>query len=101
LELRYTFTGSLWEHQLGDAPWVFVTLPVDDGEEIAELVPRTRGFGSIRVAARIGATEWSTSIFPDKASGSFVLPVKKAVRAGQRLHIGDEAEVSLTIVFEA
>ncbi len=45
------------------------------------------GFGSIRVTARIGETAWATSVFPDKASGGWVLPVKKAVRVGGG-HIG-------------
>jgi hypothetical protein len=100
LELNYRFAAALWEHHMGDAPWVFLTLPADDADEISELVPQKRGFGSVRVTARIGTTEWSTSIFPDKARGSYVLPVKKAVRQREQVDHGDTVEVSLTINFE-
>lgn len=39
---------------------------------------RRRGFGSVKVEVRVGASRWSTSVFPQKQGGWF-LPVKKAV----------------------
>lgn len=49
----------------------------------------------IKVKARIGAAEWSTTIWPDKASGSFLLPVKAAVRKKEKIAAGDNVDVSL------
>jgi len=46
-----------------------------------------RGFGSIKVSARIGKTQWESSIFPDKSSGSYLLPIKKSVRESENLII--------------
>lgn len=99
MELSYRFSAELWEWT-GDAPWVFVTVPVDDADEIDELVPHKRGFGSVKVAATIGTTAWSTSIFPDKARQSYVLPVKRAVRQREGLDVGDTADVAITVVFD-
>ena len=48
-----------------------------------------RGFGSARVTVTIGHTGWQTSVFPEKASGGWFLPVKKAVREGEGLAEGD------------
>lgn len=91
------FVGDLWEYP-GDAPWVFVTLPTDLADDVADRVRTGPGFGSVRVAARIGATEWSTSLFPDSRSASYLLPVKRAVRTAEGLEIGDEVGVSLHVV---
>ncbi len=96
--MAYRFRAVLWMHT-GEAAWHFVTLPPDVADEIADLTATTRaGFGSVRVTATIGATTWNTSIFPDKAAGSYVLPVKKQVRSLEGLHDGDPVEVTVEIV---
>ena len=95
-EHRYDLVGDLWEHH-GEAPWVFVTLPHSIADEIADRVSKRTGFGSVKVSVRIGATEWSTSLFPSKELGSYVLPVKRPVRAREGLEIGTEVAVSLTV----
>ena len=51
----------------------------------------------IRVAVTIGQTRWRTSIFPDKASGGFLLPLKAAVRKAESLGVGDVARVTLEL----
>lgn len=97
--MEHTFTAPLW---LWDArrqdTWTFVTVPAEQSEAIADEAaargPRA-GFGSVRVQARIGATQWQTSVFPDSASGCFVLPVKRAVREANGLRTGDEVTVHL------
>lgn len=89
------FTATLWRYD-GQAAWYFLTLPVDLSEEIRARTERV-GFGSVRVDVRIGATSWSTSVFPDKGSGSFVLPVKAAVRRAEDLDDGSPALVHVTV----
>ena len=56
-----------------------------------------KGFGSIKVTAEIAGHMWQTSVFPDSKSGSYLLPVKKSVRAAARISAGDEVEVRLSI----
>ncbi len=92
--MQFEFTAPLWEYE-GDAPWVFVTLPTKVADDIDERVPERKGFGSVRVSVAIGDSNWRTSIFPDKASGSFVLPVKKAIRELEGLVPGDQATIRL------
>jgi len=89
----------LWEYK-GEAPWVFITLPVEDAEEVRARVPGRAGFGSVKVDAVIGGSRWQTSLFPDKGSGSFVLPVKRAIREQEDLAPGDTASVTLHIEVE-
>ena len=54
-----------------DAAWFFTAVPPELSEEIREIPRPYRGFGSVRVRARIGGSEWSTSIFPDSTNGSY------------------------------
>lgn len=94
----YRFTTELWEYP-GDAAWHFVTLPEDAADEITVVTEGLRrGFGSVRVEATIGPSTWKTSIFPDKRSGSFMLPVKKLVRSAAEIEAGDDVEVRLTLI---
>ncbi len=97
-ETSYTFPAPLWIWSAQEsATWVFVTLPEDISADIREVPrPHQRGFGSIRVEVAIGATRWTTSVFPDSKTGCYVLPIKKAVRKAEHLEVGDTAEVALT-----
>jgi hypothetical protein len=95
--MSYTFRSEVWLYP-GEAGWHFVTLPVDVAEEIREATALLRkGFGSVRVTADVGGQTWQTSLFPDTQSGSYLLPVKKAVRTAARISTGDEVEVRLTV----
>jgi hypothetical protein len=94
----HVFTSELWAMP-GEVSWVFVTVPADASAQIRAMPRAPRpGFGSLRVSASIGSTTWKTSIFPDSKSGCYVLPLKKAVRAAQRLEIGETAEVSIELL---
>jgi hypothetical protein len=94
----YRFDARLWVYQ-GKAAWHFVTLPLDVSDEIEELTaPTRRGFGSVRVEVTIGTTTWQTSIFPDTKAESYVLPIKKPVRATEQLAVDDLVDITLRLV---
>jgi hypothetical protein len=96
--VQHTFSARLWEHSPEDpGSWHFLTLPAELSEDITlESGPRA-GFGSVRVEARIGSTTWRTSLFPEAATGAFVLPVKRPVRLAEGLHAGSVCEVTVEI----
>ena len=95
---RFSFNATVWEH-VGPSSWYFVSLPESDADDIDEMFGHNAaGFGSIRVAAAIGDTRWMTSIFPDTKRGTYVLPVKKAVRVAEGLADGSVARVDLEVV---
>lgn len=93
---RLDFTGKLWL-SAGPGGWTFVTLPPACADQIRFFTGSRKGgaWGMIKVKARIGEAEWSTTIWPDKASGSFLLPVKSAVRKKEKIAAGDAVDVSL------
>lgn len=94
---RFVFDAPLWEYH-GSGAWHFVSLPPEVSDEIADLDagPRT-AFGSVRVTVTVGATTWSTSVFPDRKSATYLLPVKKSVRQAELLTVGDVAKVELVV----
>jgi hypothetical protein len=99
VDVMIGFSGELWEWT-GKAAWFFVTLPADDSEDIREMVPERRGFGSVRVEVEIGSSRWKTSIFPDSTVGSYILPVKKAVRMAEGVDAGDTVDVTLRLLLD-
>ena len=94
----HSFAARLWEHA-PDQPgsWHFITVPSGVADDIRAEAGPPRGFGSVRVEARIGGTAWRTSLFPDSASESFVLPVKQAVRLAEHLEAGSRCQVVLRL----
>lgn len=54
-----------------------------------------RGFGSVKVIARIGDTEWTTSVFPQNKRSEWVLLVSKKVMRLEDLAEGDPVELTL------
>ena len=95
-KLDFSFEGGLWVYP-GETPWHFLTLPEDISEELKSLRGKPRGFGSMRVAVKVGATQWQTSIFPDKLSNSFILPVKAEVRVKEDLGEGSLTRVEISV----
>lgn len=94
---NFTFTAELWRWS-GDAAWRFVTVPPDVADEIRIVSGPPRGFGSVRVEVTVGSTTWRTSVFPDSSAGTYLLPMKKAVRVAEDLEDGDEVAVTLRLV---
>jgi Domain of unknown function (DUF1905) len=50
------------------------------------------------VRVTIGESTWKTSIFPDSTRGSYVLPIKRAVRTAEALNAGDIATVTVKLI---
>jgi hypothetical protein len=99
----------LWQGPEGSAAWHFLILDGAAGAAIAaheamrrlEFGPvfgRARGFGSVKVQARIGDTRWATSVFPSKSHDGYLLPVNLAVRKAEDLAAGDVVGVELELL---
>jgi hypothetical protein len=94
-----TVTSLLWIWK-GEAAgrWYFITVPDEQSDEIrAQAFAGPRGFGSVKVEARIADITWRTSVFPLN-SGGYVLPVKKEIRCRADIAAGDEVTVSLELL---
>lgn len=101
----FTATATLWRWTTATAPaaWYFLTISgaVADDIRVAAITGQwlngRGGFGSAKVRATIGVTEWNTSVFPHKESGGWLLPVKAAVRKAEGIGEGDDVTVTLAL----
>jgi len=105
----FTITTELWLWTTDKAPasWHFLSIKGEIAEEIKahatmarlELgLAKRRGWGSVKVEAKIGKTIWQTSIFPGSGEDVYLLPVKAAVRKAEDLTLGDEIKVRLELI---
>ncbi len=96
----YRFKAKVWIYDFeGASSWYFLTLPSAYSEELKSLrEPFRAGFGSIKVLATIGASTWTTSIFPDTKSGCYMLPLKKAIRQAEALEHDTQVDCRIEVV---
>lgn len=93
----FKFKSKVWLYP-GMGGWHFVTLNKKLSKEIDKnFGMRKRGWGSIRVTAKIGKSEWGTSIFPDRKTGTYLLAVKSAIRKKENISMGDMVDVEIEI----
>jgi hypothetical protein len=94
---QYKFTANVWLYS-GKAGWHFVSLPTDiSGDIKREFGDRSRGWGSLPVEVSLGLTTWTTSIFPDKKAGTYLLPLKAEVRKKEVFKEGDSLKFVLEL----
>lgn len=101
---RLTHTGTVWRWTgaEGTGSWHFLTIDGAAGEELSatalmrKLEGAGRGFGSLKVKAQIGESQFATSVFPSKSEG-WLLPVKASVRKAEGIAEGDGVEVVLDV----
>lgn len=88
-------SGEVW-YWRGPSPYYFVLVPPAESETLHDASARvTYGWGMIPVRARIGDTEWQTSLFPK--DGIYLVPLKDAVRRAEGLDEGAPVEVRLVV----
>ena len=81
--------------------WRFARVPEDISAKIKEMQKGRlrRGWGAIYARAKIRKSEWVTSIFPDRHSATYLLPLKKEIRYEENLYDGIDIRVAIEIWF--
>ena len=93
----YKVRSAVWPYPGMDG-WHFVTVDKKSSAELKEKYGKGRpGFGSIPVEATIGKTTWKSSIFPDKRSGTYLLPLNAKVRKSEGIFAKDTVTFSFHI----
>ena len=94
----FSFASPLWIWSGEGGSWHFLTIPeAQSGEIRVQAFAGRRGFGSVRVEARMQEVTWRTSVFP-QTSGGYILPVKAEVRRKAGIVAGDEVTISLELI---
>ena len=98
-------TASLRRWQGNRGTYHLVTLTGEIAETISmhERLQRLefgarRGFGSVKVMARIGGTEWKSSVFPQRGKAEWFLLVSKKVMRAEDLSEGDSVALEIELL---
>src|SRR3989338_4264379 len=81
--------------------WRFALVPEDISAKIKAMQKGRlrRGWGAVYAQAKVGKSEWVTSVFPDRHSATYILPLKKQIRYEENLYDGIDINVSIEIWF--
>jgi hypothetical protein len=95
MSMAFTFDAEIiyWR---GPAPYFYAPVPQDQADEIraaSKLV--SYGWGVIPVAATVRGVSFTTSLFPK--DGTYLLPLKDAVRKPSGITAGDVIQVEMTL----
>jgi hypothetical protein len=93
--VEWEFAGEVWSWR-GPAPYHFVTVPEAESAELRAMAAAvTYGWGMVPAELRIGATRWTTSLWPK--DGGYVVPLKDKVRNAEHIALGDTVTVRLAV----
>ncbi len=94
----FRIRSEVWLYP-GMAGWHFLSIPKKQSADISKRFSSLKkGWGSLKVTAATGKTEWKTSIFPDRKSGTYLLPLKAKTRKLEDIRAGDSVVFSITIL---
>lgn len=98
MKKKYIFTSKVWLYP-GHSGWHFANVPKDESAEIWKHFRGLQGgWSSFPVDVKVGKTAWRTSIFFDRKSDVFLLPLKKEVRVKEEILLDDVVRISITIL---
>jgi len=90
---QFSISAKLWRWP-GDMGWHFVNLDKVMSSKIRKLFPK----GFVKIKARLGQTDWNTSLFPHTETSVYLLAIKKSVRKKEELMEGDIVKVRFTLI---
>jgi hypothetical protein len=94
---KYSLTSKILVYP-GMSGWRFLIIPTNDAQEIkANFGNRAKGWGSLPVTVTLNSSVWKTSIFPDKKSGTYFLPLKAKIRKAEEIFDEDVLRFSIKI----
>jgi len=93
----YQIRGKVWIYP-GKTAWHFVNVSKKQSQEIKKLFGEMAGgWGSLPVKVGVDKISWNTSIFPDKKSGKYLLPLKAEIRKKKGIVAGQKISYSIEI----
>ena len=93
--VSFAFKGEIIEWR-GPAPFLFVPIPEDLVGEVRYAAHQASyGWGVVSVRATIGATAFTTSLFP--RNGGYLLPIKSVVQRREAIGLGDRIKATIDV----
>lgn len=89
----FSVKAKVWRWP-GDMGWHFISLDNKTSEIIRKSFPK----GFVKIKARIGESEWNTSLFPHTETKIYLLAIKKSIRQREGIVEGENIAVNFTIL---
>ena len=92
---KIVFEAAIIEWR-GPAPFLFAPVPDEHvGAVRYAAMTESHGWGVVPVVARVGETDFATSLFP--RDGTYLLPIKVAVQKCEAVGLGDRIIVRMRV----
>jgi hypothetical protein len=82
---------------LGVGGWHYALISKLQSEEIKKYIHQKRSWGAVPITVTLGKSIWKTSIFPDKQSEGYLLPLKAEIRKKEKIYSGDHISFSILL----
>ena len=96
-KITYKFSARIWQNSYPGG-WYFVSFPKKLSKEIREnLKGLEEGWGRLKATAKIGNSEWKTSIWYDTKKETYLLPLKAEIRKRENLEFNEEVKTTVWV----
>ena len=98
--IKYEFSARpcYYSSQEEICGWVFALFPKDMSTEIRKnFGGLEEGWGRMKVLAKIGSTEWKTSIWFDTKKDTYMLPLKAEIRKKENIILDKDVKIIIFI----
>jgi hypothetical protein len=96
--MQFTVRGKVWRYD-GPAGWFFVSLSRKQAAQLraTPMVARV-GWGYVPVVARVGTSEWRTTLFPSRKDETYLIAIKADVRKREGIAAGDTVVLAVRVL---
>jgi hypothetical protein len=99
-KIEYKFTAKVYHYSTSAdmVGWTIVLLPKEMANEIREQLKwQEEGWGRMKITAKIGNSEWKTSIWFDTKHETYMLPLKAEIRKKEKLKVDEDVEATIWV----
>ncbi|WP_151804993.1 DUF1905 domain-containing protein [Acinetobacter bereziniae] len=95
-EIQFSVESTVQRYS-GAGGWHYVIVPKKQAMEIKNYLLQRESWGLVSVTVTVGQSVWKTSIFPDKQSEGYLLPLKAEIRNKEKIYLGDRILFSIAL----
>lgn len=99
--IEFKFSAKAYQYSASAdmmSGWTFVSLPKELSMKIRESFKcLEEGWGRMKVTAKIGNSEWRTSIWFDTKQDTYLLPLKAVIRKKENIVLDEDIAISIVI----
>ncbi len=93
--MKFVVKGKVWRWPSGN--WHFIYIDKNISEKIKRNGGKRVGFGFVPVQAKLGKSQWRTTLFPTK-EGPYLLSVNVKVRKTESVSDGDAVRITCELL---